>query len=622
MDHVNANTLQNKTFTRRAFFIAGVQTLGVFGLGTRLAWLQMAQGARYKTLSENNRVNVKLLPPTRGQIFDRYGVALTTNQKSFRVLIVPEQTENVEEALFKLSKIIDLDQRDFNRTLKRVRSSAKFVSVEVRDDLSWKDVTRIEVNIPNLPGVFIDSGDLRSYPKGVPSAHIAGYVGLPKPEQLEDDPMLNLPGFKIGKTGLERGFDTELRGQAGAAQVEVNAVGREVRELGRKISHKGHSLTTSLDMVLQEAVYERLSRYKSASAVVMDAHTGAVYAMASYPSYDPNLFTHGMSSQTWQGLLKDKGLPLTNKAIAGQYPPASTFKMMTAIAGMRSGHVNRKRHVHCSGRYEYGSDKFHCWKLSGHGYLNLVDALAMSCDTYFYELAIEVGIDKIAATAREFGLGSRFNFDLPEEKSGLIPDKKWKLGKMGKPWKPGETIVSSIGQGSLLATPLQMAVMTARLVNGGYAVQPWLTGYVGGTPVFRNSWPKMNVDDKHLAHVKDGMDKVVNHREGTAFKSRIEQAGMMMGGKTGTAQVKKINRAQRARGIMNEDLIWKHRHHAIFVGYAPYDNPRYVCSVVVEHGGGGSKIAAPIARDILLETQKRNPAGHSLSPVNERRGQS
>ncbi|MCB1531750.1 MAG: penicillin-binding protein 2 [Alphaproteobacteria bacterium] len=611
---LNDDARSMKSFSRRAFVIGALQFCFLGGLGVRLAWLQISQGQKYKRLSDRNRINIKMLAPSRGQIVDRFGVPLAVNNQNFRVLIVPEQAESVEKSLRQLQAHVDLSEEQIQKVLEQAKKSSKFLPLEVKDNLSWEDVARIEVNLPDLPGLSIDVGEVRSYPYGPATAHIVGYVGLPSKSELAENQTLNLPGFKIGKTGIEKKYDDELRGVSGASEVEVNVIGREVRELGRQVSRGGERVVLSIDAELQRFMQDRLSQQKSASAVVIDAHTGAVYGLASYPDFDPNLFTHGLSASAWEELLADPGHPLTNKAVAGQYPPASTFKMVTAIAGLRAGKITGDRTVFCSGHYDYGGDRFHCWKPSGHGTVNLIDALAMSCDTYFYQISTEIGIDNIAQVARELGLGEKLSFDLPEESPGLVPDKDWKMGYHGSSWKPGETIVASIGQGYLQATPLQLAVMTARLVNGGYAVKPWLSAYVGQHEERREDFPKLDIHEWHLHLVKQGMDKVVNNQKGTAYGSRIVQPDMAMGGKTGTAQVKRITAAQRQAGISNEELPWKYRHHGLFVGYAPVNDPRYVCCVVVEHGVGGSATAAPLARDILFETQKRDPGASQISP--------
>lgn len=596
-----------KLYTRRAIVMGGLQ-MGLLGvLGTRLAWLQIAQGHRYRTLSDKNRINMKMLAPSRGMIVDRYGVPLAVNNQNFRVLLVPEQVENIEQALRALQNYVDITERDIADVLKEAKRSSKFVPIEVKDDLNWKDVATIEVNMPDLPGVFTDSGERRSYPFAEATAHIVGYVGAVNKSEIDADPVLTLPGFKIGKTGIEKKYDEEMRGEKGTAQVEVNVVGREVRQLEVNESTPGKRIVLSLDGELQRYTQHRLSQERSASAVVMDAQTGAVYVLASSPAFDPNLFISGMPFDIWEELRADPAHPLINKAVAGQYPPASTFKMIVGLAGMRAGLVKPSRTSYCNGKFTLGRDTFHCWKKQGHGRVNFDGALAGSCDVYFYELAQELGIEKIAQEARLFGLGEKLDFDLSEERPGLVPDKKWKLGYNGQKWQLGETIVTAIGQGSLLATPLQLAVMTARMANGGYAVKPWITYDLAQNYNKAQDWEKIDVSSAHLKAVRQAMNLVVNNEDGTAFRSRIKDPAMAFAGKTGTGQVQRITMAQRLAGVKNEDLAWQKRHHALFVGYAPVGNPRYVCSVVVEHGGGGSTAAAPIAKELMYEVQKRDP---------------
>ncbi len=591
--------------------------LGV--LGGRLAWLQLVEGARYKTLSDKNRINIKMLAPSRGQIYDRFGVPLAVNEQSFRVLMVPEQADDVESSLRSLQKLVSLTDEEVDRVLQDSKKIASFLPLEVKGGLSWEDVATIEVNLPDLPGLSIDVGEVRSYPYGNSTAHIVGYVSSVSRSEINDNPMFSLPGFKTGKTGIEKTLDEELRGRAGTSQIEVNAYGRGVRELGRRPSESGKNVVLSVDIDLQNFLQERLNKEKSASAVVMDAHTGAIYALASSPGFDANGFTRGLSASDWEAMLADPGHPLTNKAVAGQYPPASTFKMVTLLAALEDGKINERTSVYCPGHYDYGGHRFHCWKLSGHGHMDMVSALAESCDTFFYKISIDIGIEKIAAMARRLGLGQKFGFELQEERPGLMPDKDWKMGHFGKPWRIGETIVASIGQGYILSTPLQLAVMTARLVNGGYEVKPWMTSYLGEQPVGVTSWPKLDFNEKHLKLIDKGMDRVVNHSTGTAYRARIETPGMEMGGKTGTAQVKRTTMAQRLAGP-DQDVPWEHRHHALFVGYAPAKNPRYVCSVVIEHGGGGSAVAAPFASELLAYTQKRNPAAKPPQMAGSRQG--
>ncbi|NQZ14833.1 MAG: penicillin-binding protein 2 [Alphaproteobacteria bacterium] len=601
---------RSKSFTRRAFVVGAVQGGILAVLGGRLAWLQLVEGQKYKTLADKNRINVKMTTPSRGEIVDRFGVPLAVNTQNFRVMVIPEQSEDLEGALKTLSKHIELDEKQLKKVLEQSKKIASFVPLEVRDDLSWEDVSTVEVNLPDLPGMSINVGEIRTYPLAEATAHIVGYVGAVSRKDLEKDeaPVLKLPDFQIGKTGLESAFEKEIRGKEGTSHMEVNVRGREVRELNANESLTGKRLTLSIDAETQRFVQNRLGQERSASAVIMDAHSGAIYAMGSFPSFDPNLFVKGIDVDRYQELANDPSFPFNNKAISGQYPPGSTFKMITGLAALETKLATPSTTVYCSGSYEYGKDTFHCWKRSGHKYVTLEKALMKSCDTYFYKLSTEIGIDRLAETARRFGLGDDFDFDLSAARKGNVPDKDWKMARIGEPWRPGETIVASIGQGYILCTPLQLGVMTARLVNGGKAVKPWMVGYVGNKKVHEIEWPSMNLNKNHLRVIKRGMDKVVNHEDGTAYASLIEEKKWRFGGKTGTAQVKRISKRERMLGIRAGDDEWKYKHHALFVGYAPVDNPRYIASVVVEHGESGSGTAAPLARDLLRFVQERDPA--------------
>ena len=404
---INRQDERSKSFTRRAFIVGSLQGVALTVLGGRLAWLQLAEGGRYKTLSDKNRINTKMLAPSRGEIVDRFGVPLAINNQNFRVLAVPEQADRLDKSLQKLSSLIDLDEKRIQHVLEESKKTAAFVPLEVVDNLSWSDVAKVEVNLSDLPGININEGEIRSYPFGEPTAHLVGYVGAVSKADLNGDPVLTLPGFKIGKTGIEKSYDTELRGQAGNRQMEVNVRGREIRELKQDIGRHGSRISLSIDAELQRYCQQRLGEHKSASAVVMDSKTGAVYALVSHPGFDPNLFTKTISPGQWEELVSNPAFPLNNKAISGQYPPGSTFKMITALAALEGGYATPRTTVRCTGRYEYGKDKFHCWKLSGHGLTTVTSALMKSCDTYFYQLATEIGIDNIAVMAERLGLGQK-----------------------------------------------------------------------------------------------------------------------------------------------------------------------------------------------------------------------
>lgn len=605
---------KERIFSRRAFVVGAAQGAFLAILGGRLAWLQVVEGSRYKTLAENNRINLKMVAPPRGQIVDRFGVPFAVSRQNFRVLVVPEQTDDLRQSLMRLRKYIKLDDARLEKVLKIAAKTPSYTPVEVVDNLNWEAVSTVEVNIPDLPGMGIDMGEVRHYPFADATAHLIGYVGAASKEdqEKERDPLLTLPNFQVGKSGIEKTFDKQLRGKAGSSEMEVNVVGREVRELRNMTSREGSRVVLSIDAELQRFAQQRLAPERSASAVVMDVHTGEIYALASYPGFDPNYFTGGISHERYEELRSDLALPLTNKAVAGQYPPGSTFKMVTALAALEAGVVTEYSTAFCPGHYDFGNGRFHCWKKGGHGTVNVVTALQMSCDTYFYKLSTELGIKRIKDMAMRLGLGAKFGMELSEERAGLMPDEAWKKKNRNESWHPGETVIASIGQGFMLTTPLQLAVMTSRIVNGGKAVEPWLAGAIGGEYVTRPPWEDIGLNKKHVDLVLRGMNSVVNEQRGTAYAARIKEPGMEMGGKTGTAQVKRISKQERAAGVKNEDLAWHLRHHALFVGYAPVSNPRYACSVVVEHGVGGSKAAAPVAHDLLLMVQQRDPASKKL----------
>lgn len=598
-----------RCFSRRTMIVGSIQAALLSVLGTRLAWLQIVESEKYKTLSDQNRISLRLLPADRGQIIDRRGVPLAVNTQNFQVFLVAEQSPDVKTTLNRLSRLSPLGENEIEKILADVKSKRRFTPILVKENIDWETMARIEVNLPDLPGISTGEGKTRNYPLGEATAHCIGYVGLVNEMEVdENDPVTMLPGYRIGKGGIEKTHDGILRGRAGAKEIEVNAVGREIREISQKQGEDGKRITLTLDAELQIACQNRLAKETSAAAVIMDVHTGAVYALCSYPSYDPNVFSRGINAALWEELLADPALPLTNKVVSGQYPPGSTFKMVTAIAGLESGSITADTTVFCPGYYQLGNGKFHCWKPGGHGTVNVISALEQSCDVFFYETARRADIDKISEVATRLGLGKKLGIEIPGERPGLTPTKEWKRAEMGSKWHPGETVIAGIGQGYVLSTPLQLATMVSRLVNGGKAVTPFLTGKIEGQTANAPEVPPLNFDSYHLDLVQRGMRAVVLGDRGTARGAAIHVEGYSMAGKTGTAQVRRITREERARGVKNETLPWKDRHHALFVGYGPVDNPKYACGVIVEHGVSGAGSAAPVARDILLEAQKIDPA--------------
>jgi len=603
---------RGKTFTRRAMMLAGGKAALVGSLAARMYYLQVIEADKYAMLAEDNRVSMRLLPPPRGLILDRNGISMAINQHNYRVLVVAEQTPSLAYTLDSLATIITLTEHDRTRIAKEAKRRRSFVPITVRENLSWEEVARIEVNAPDLPGVLIDVGQSRYYPLESLGAHILGYVAAVSENDLTGDPLEELPGFRTGKAGVEKIYDMALRGKGGTSQVEVNSVGRVIRELEREEGEPGVDLALTLDMRLQEYAAQRLGE-ESAAVVVMDIHTGELIVMASTPSFDPNSFNRGLTPEEWKELVNNPRSPLQNKAIAGTFAPGSTFKMVVALAALEAGVVTADQRVFCPGHMQMGNMKFHCWKKGGHGSVDLIGGIKGSCDVYFYEIARRVGIDKIAETGRRLGLGVPTGIDLPNERPGLMPDRDWKRKALKQPWHPGETLINGIGQGYCLATPLQLATMTARIANGGLAVVPHVARDIiddkTATPRQSFNWPSCGISQKNLLLVRKGMNAVSNEPGGTAFKARIDIEGMWLSGKTGTAQVRRITLRERETGVKkNEDLPWKERDHALFVAYAPEDNPRYSIAVVVEHGGGGSAVAAPIARDIMIEVQKKERA--------------
>jgi len=605
---MNRDMERHKEFSRRALLL-GVGKAVLFGtLAVRLGYLQVFERKKFQTLSDKNRIGLRLLAAQRGEIMDRFGAPLAVNKQDFRALLVPEQAEDVEDTIARLAKLIPISDEEKEEIMVEIDQHHPFAPVLVKEDLTWEDMAKVEINLPDLPGVSMEEGQMRSYPLGTATAHIIGYVGRVSKAELTDDPAMSIPGFRIGKSGVEKKYDEILRGQAGEVQSEVNASGREIRELSRSEGKHGKRLTLTLDSDLQMQCQGYIAQQPSAAAVLLDAHTGEVYALCSHPSFDPNVFSSGIPADLWEELLADPTNPLTNKAVAGQYPPGSTFKMMTALTGLESGAIDANTRVYCPGYYMLGNRAFHCWKHQGHGSIDVVGAIRESCDVFFYEVGHRVGIDAIASMARRMGLGDKLDFDVPGEGAGLIPDTAWKRKRYKQKWEQGETIVAAIGQGYVLATPLQLATMAARIANGGKAVKPILVRSIEEEGNKIPEWPMIDLKKSHLDLVHKGMTGVVNDPRGTAYAERIKEAPFSMAGKTGSAQVKRITEAQRAAGHASAaDLPWKYRDHALFVGYGPVENPAYAIAVVVEHGLHGGSAAAPLARDIMLAALKRDP---------------
>lgn len=589
--------------TRRTILLAGLQA-GIIGtLGVQMRRIAVEQNQSFRLLAEENRVNIRLIPPVRGLVFDRLGKPLAYNEPNYKIDMVREQSGEPEAVLRRLATIIPITEEGILAALEEMSKRRGFVPVTVAEDLDWEHIAAVSANAPALPGITPELGHYRIYPQADDFAHIIGFVGPVSDYDLsqieDDDPLLLIPRFQIGKNGIEKRIELPLRGKSGIKRIEVNSIGRVMRVLGREESQPGANVQLTIDNRLQRYAMERLGDY-SAAAVVMDVRNGDIVALASAPSFDPNKFVRGISTTDWNALNTDIHKPMLNKTVTGTYPPGSTFKLVTALAALKGGFVTPKDKVYCGGYTEIYNRRFHCWRRGGHGKVDLHNSLKQSCDVYYYEVSQDVGIENISAMAKELGIGVQHDLELPAVREGLAPTKQWKKMRKDADWVIGDTLNASIGQGFVLASPMQLAVMAAR-VGSGTKISPRLVNAIDNRPHPVKGREPLDIAVEHLDAVRSGMFAVVNERGGTAGRSAIRQKGWEMAGKTGTSQVRFITKEERARGVTrNEDLPWERRDHALFVAYAPADNPRFSISVVVEHGGGGSTVAAPIARDIML----------------------
>ena len=607
---LNTQASSEQVFSRRAFFLGGAMAATGATLVGRMAYLSVFEGDKYKLASEDNRVSLRLIPPRRGWIVDRNGQPLASNAPDYRLELIPEQIGDLEATLRAIMGVLPLTLEDLSRIRADVARQPEYMPVEVAHGLAWPQFAALNVRLPELPGVLPVHGFSRVYPGGDAFAHLLGYVAVPTAEQYkrDRDPLLIFPGFKLGKDGIERTQDAALRGTAGARRVEVNARGRVIRDLDTRSDVPGKSIRLTIDRGLQAYAARRIGD-NSASVIVMDCRTGDVLCMVSMPAYDPNVFSTRVTSKLWAELQASNHHPLINKSAQGLYPPGSTFKMMTALAALKAG-IPPDQGVNCNGTYRFGRGIWHCHSRRGHGRVDMHSAIPQSCDVYFYTVGRASGIEAVADMAREFGLGQKYDLPVPGQSAGIVPDQAWKTRRYHKDWTVGETLNTSIGQGYLIANPLQLAVMAARLASG-LKVEPRL---LADAP--RVTPPRLDIHPDHLAIVRQGMVDVVNGRGGTARSSRLQVEGILMAGKTGSAQVRRISMAERRRGVIRQEALpWQYRDHALFVAFAPTDAPQYAVSVIVEHGAHGGTAAAPIAKDVLTYLFEPTRANATLGPL-------
>ena len=596
---------EKRLFTRRAFVFTGFKIfLGTVVL-SRLTYLQIFKASHYKLLSDKNRIVSKQILPYRGKILDSKGRILASNRFSYSAIldILEIPVENRQSTIESLIKSKSLDEKtinDLRNIPEKINRNNRFVLLQ--EDLNWDTLANYYITSSTIPGIIIEKSQTRNYIYSKEFSHILGYTGAPTKDDIEnsENTSLSLPLAKIGKGLIEKEYNDDLFGKSGIQQVEVNSRRQFVRSIDNIDSIPGSDINLTINLDLQLEVYNILSAEESSSCVVMDIHTGAILAFVSYPGYDTNIFTKKVESSALKEIYENPYKPIINKVINGLYSPGSAFKMITGLAGLNAGVIDEHTRFNCNGCYELGKHKFHCWKwkYGGHGSVNLREAISESCDVYFYNIAKMLGPDTIAKTANDFGLGKITGIDLPNEKSGIIPTKAWKKQTKKQSWTTGDTFNMSIGQGFVLTTPLQLARMISILVNGMNPITPYLRKCKNEI-----SQEKLNYKKEHLQIILDGMYDVVNSDTGTAHNSSINDEDFDFGGKTGSSQVFRITEAQRQLGKTVSDDYWK-KEHAVFVGYAPTDNPKFAVCVLVEHGGGGSHTAAPIARDIFLATKK------------------
>ncbi len=600
--HVSSGTLQN-AFNRRSMLLGAIQGGVGLLLAGRMAWIAVAQNAKYETLAESNRVNLTLVPPRRGWILDRHGAPIASNRADFRVDVIPERLVDTDRTLAELGRLLRLTAVQVQDLRDRLDKGSGFQPVEVASGLAKDLYDAVSVRLPDLPGVVPQRGYSRFYPTGPSVGHLVGYVGAASAEDYEQEknPLLVTPGFKIGKDGLEKQFEVILRGNPGARRVEVTAGGRVVRDLDSRDDVPGKPIKLTIDGPLQDYAARRIG-VESGAVVVMDCLHGDILAMTSMPSFDPNSFSDGIGRIEWKMLSDDDHVPLRNKVLRGLFPPGSTVKPMVAMAFLEAG-LSPDATVNCGGGLRVGNRVFHCWQRRGHGRVDMAKGIYQSCDVYFYHFAQKIGMDKIAAMARRLGLGERFDLPVAGQSYGTVPDPAWKQKKYGKPWALFDTVNATIGQGYMLVNPLQQAVMAARIASGK-ALMPRLM--YDERP---QDAPSLGFSQEHVDFVRAAMNQVVNGA-GTAGRAKLPLEGVLMAGKTGTAQVVGLNIGSGKGGI------WKHRDHGHFICFAPYDNPRYAAAVTVQHGGG-SGAAYPIARDVMTFLFDPAKAMEALLPMEQ-----
>ncbi len=632
-----SNTVsKTKLIGRRMFFLQAAKVVVFFGVFVRLVSLQINESKKYRTLSDKNRFREWKLAPQRGIIKDYFDKEIASNEKVYQLHITPENSSDIDKLFFRLKTILDLSGERIAFLKKKMSKQKPWEPIIVSDNLTWSEFSKVNLFLHELQGAEPIVSVARVYPD-ISTSHIVGYVSQVSAKDLQNKKYLKdmaVTGMAVGKTGLENRLDKSIIGKVGFQRYEVNAYGKRIRQIQVDKGKAGEDFKTTLDLEIQKYAYDQI-KDKAASVCVMDIFNGDILTMASAPSYDPNAFVHGISSKNWKALLAHRDKPLTNKAIAGLYPPGSTIKTIVALSALENDVMSPKTQVNCKGKIDFYGEKFHCWKKKGHGYMDMRTAIQRSCDVYFYEVARKLGVDRLSVTAKKFGLGKKVLENFLEERPGVVPNTEWKKKYIGKNWYLGETLHSGIGQGYFQSTPMQLCLMNSQIANGGFEIKPRILinqktqNNLKDYLKFKNENPDDPIpidilvqnfnlrplfrNQENINFVKDAMYAATNEPGGTSYSSRLRDEKHMFAGKTGSSQVKRFTEAQREAEVKQEDLEYKFRDHALFVAFAPIKDPKYSISVVVEHGGSGSKSAAPIAKKVIQKIMERHSSREKIN---------
>ena len=603
MINISDSATKLNSLNRRMFILATAKIIILGGIVSRLFFLQVKENKKYLTLSDKNRIREWKLPPIRGEFQDYFGNTIAGNFEAYQLHIIPEEVEDFRYVIYRVKELLELSDKQFKKIVKKKNEIKPWETLIVADNLSWEKFSKINNHLYDLNGVKPVISISRDYPYKENFTHVLGYVSQANENDLLTNENIKekfVPGLKVGKTGLEKSFEQKLIGSNSVERYEVNAYGRRISQLAFQKGDKGETIKLTIDTKIQELTNELLKE-KAGSICVMDIYTGAIIAMHSSPSFDPNSFVFGISQDEWQLIRNNPMKPLVNKSLSGNYSPGSTIKPIVALSALENEIIKPDFTVQCKGHknpLELYGQTYHCWKKEGHGFVNLREAMKQSCDTYFYEVARRLGVDRLSVTAKKFGLGQKVFKDVfDNEKKGLVPNTEWKKNALGRNWVLGETIITGIGQGFIQTTPIQLCLMTAQIANGGYKIYPKIVANDDNqyadkfTPLYKKS--------RNIKIVQDAMFSSTNEVRGTSYRSRLDDPKYRFAGKTGTSQVKKITERDRELDLKTFQIPYEERDHALYVAFGPYKSPRYALSIIIEHGGSGGTVAAPLAKELF-----------------------